>query len=51
MVLGDLKEVMPDNYIRDTEKPKNLNELPDHDIKPFTGTIVKKTKYFTKEQE
>jgi len=45
MVLGDLKEVMPDNYIRDTEKPKNLNELPDHDIKPFTNTIGGKTKF------
>lgn len=45
MVLGDLKEVMPDNYIRDTEKPKNLNELPDHDIKTFTNTIGDKTKF------
>lgn len=44
MVLSDLKDVMPDNFIRDTEKPKNSNDFPDQPIKPFTGTIVKKTK-------
>lgn len=37
MVLGDLKEVMPDNYIRDTEKPKDFKELADYNIKSFTG--------------